>query len=83
MGGSGALNFMLYVRGNQEDYNNWEKIGNPGWSYKEVLPYFRKSEDNRNPDVSEFECIIYLLLLFTADNNNALRKEFRVNQQTI
>lgn len=51
MGGSGALNFMLYVRGNQEDYNNWEKIGNPGWSYKEVLPYFRKSEDNRNPDI--------------------------------
>ncbi|XP_043461780.1 glucose dehydrogenase [FAD, quinone]-like [Leptopilina heterotoma] len=51
MGGSGALNFMLYVRGNQEDYNNWERMGNIGWSYKDVLPYFKKSEDNRDHDI--------------------------------
>lgn len=45
LGGSSALNGLLYVRGQQEDYNRWAQIGNHGWSYEEVLPYFKKSED--------------------------------------
>lgn len=51
MGGSSAMNLMMYVRGNQEDYNTWAKMGNPGWSYNEVLPYFKKSENNGDQDV--------------------------------
>lgn len=40
---------MVYVRGNKRDYDSWANQGNPGWDYENVLHYFKKSEDNRNP----------------------------------
>ncbi|MEU1272303.1 GMC family oxidoreductase N-terminal domain-containing protein [Streptomyces sp. NPDC005799] len=46
LGGSSALNGMIYVRGHRSDYDDWAKVhGATGWSYDEVLPYFRRSED--------------------------------------
>ena len=43
LGGTSAINGMLYVRGQAEDFDNWAQAGNTGWSYEEVLPYFKKS----------------------------------------
>jgi choline dehydrogenase-like flavoprotein len=46
LGGSSSLNAMLYVRGNSADYDGWAAMGLEGWGYADVLPYFRRSEDN-------------------------------------
>ena len=46
MGGSSSINAMVYTRGNRLDYEHWAAQGNPGWSFEDVLPYFKRAENN-------------------------------------
>jgi len=48
LGGSSAINAMVYIRGHASDYNHWAELGNPGWSWNDMLPYFIRSEDNQS-----------------------------------
>ncbi|XP_055687459.1 glucose dehydrogenase [FAD, quinone]-like [Lutzomyia longipalpis] len=53
LGGSSSINGMYYVRGNEADYDHWEALGNPTWGWKDVIPYFKKSEMNFDEEIAD------------------------------
>ena len=53
VGGCSSINAMVYMRGNRHDFDQWQALSNPGWSYEDVLPYFKQSE-NQQRGASEF-----------------------------
>jgi choline dehydrogenase len=56
LGGSSSMNGMCYIRGQAQDYDHWRQLGNEGWSWEEVLPYFLRSEHNER-GASEFHAV--------------------------
>jgi choline dehydrogenase-like flavoprotein len=50
LGGSSAINAMVYIRGHRWDYDHWASLGNTGWSFADVLPYFKRAENNADFD---------------------------------
>jgi choline dehydrogenase len=50
LGGCSSMNAMIYSRGNRKDYDEWESLGNPGWNFQSVLPFFKRSENHISGD---------------------------------
>ncbi|XP_059619953.1 glucose dehydrogenase [FAD, quinone]-like [Phlebotomus argentipes] len=81
LGGSSSMNGMLYVRGNEDDYDNWEALGNPTWGFANVLEYFKKSEQNHNPEIADAFGGFYhskdgLLSVELYKNNDTFNQDF-------
>ncbi|XP_022115817.1 glucose dehydrogenase [FAD, quinone] [Pieris rapae] len=79
LGGSSVLNFLIYQRGHPEDYNDWAQMGNEGWSYDEILPYFKKSENIKIPELrnSSFHGVGGYLDIDHATYSSPLEQAFR------
>jgi choline dehydrogenase-like flavoprotein len=75
LGGSTSINAMIYIRGNRLDYDEWRDLGNEGWGYDGVLPYFRKSENNERL-VNEYHGSGGPLNVTEQVGHNALTKGF-------
>jgi choline dehydrogenase len=75
LGGSSSTNFMAYVRGNRYDYDHWQEQGDEGWSYADVLPYFKKAE-NRERGATDYRGIGGPLNLMDVPSINPLTSAF-------
>ena len=75
LGGSSSINYMVYVRGNRHDFDHWQALGNEGWSYADVLPYFKKAE-NRELGASAYHGVGGPLHVFELPAINPLTSAF-------
>ncbi len=76
LGGSSAINGMIYVRGQAEDFDAWESLGNPGWGYRDVLPYFKRAE-KRSADADNHRGHDGPLTVSDIPEHNMLSHRFR------
>lgn len=75
LGGCSSSNAMCYTRGHSSDYDDWNALGNPGWSYKDVLPYFKRAQ-NQERGASEFHGVGGPLNVADMRSPNVLTKVF-------
>ncbi len=75
LGGSSSINAMIYIRGNHEDYDQWQALGNEGWDYSSVLPYFKKAE-NQERGSSEYHGVDGPLNVANLRSPNPLSEAF-------
>ena len=75
LGGTSSINYMVYVRGNRHDFDQWQALGNQGWSYADVLPYFKKAE-NRERGASAYHGVGGPLNVFEPPAINPLTEAF-------
>jgi choline dehydrogenase len=75
LGGTSSINYMVYVRGNRHDFDQWQALGNHGWNYAEVLPYFKKAE-NRERGASAYHGVGGPLNVFEPPAINPLTEAF-------
>ena len=76
LGGSSLLNGMIYIRGNSIDYDRWRQKGLEGWSYSDVLPYFKKSASAKHRSGSPFHSSTGPLKISPAGNNDEINQAF-------
>jgi choline dehydrogenase len=75
LGGTSSINYMVYVRGNRHDFDQWHALGNQGWGYGDVLPYFKKAE-NRERGASAYRGVGGPLNVFEPPVINPLTEAF-------
>ncbi len=75
LGGSSSMNAMIYIRGNTRDYDQWAQLGNEGWSFADVLPYFKRAE-NQEHGASDLHGVGGLLDVCDLRTINALSRAF-------
>ena len=76
LGGSSSINGMVYIRGNKNDYDNWAALGCKGWSYEEVLPVFKKLENNNAGGDSKYHGFNGELSVVSPQDANDAGKRF-------
>ncbi len=75
LGGTSSINGMVYIRGNRYDYDHWDKLGNKGWSYADVLTYFKKAE-NRERGGTEYHGVGGPLYVMDQSSTNPFSSAF-------
>ena len=83
LGGSSSINAMIYMRGHPADYDEWAARGNAGWSYAEMLPFFKRCENNARGAFDEFHAIGGPLHVRDVPDPNPMSKAFIAGFESI
>lgn len=83
LGGTSMINGMVYLRGDPEDYDEWLSLGNSGWAWQDVLPYFLKSENNEDFPDDPLHSTKGLMNVRRLDNSNPITEKYLAAAQSL